>query len=98
MDTQAKQNPIHRSLNKPLTILGADRKLFFLAAIVAAATFNFFGSLLGGLLMFVALFLGARVATAKDPQLLRVLLNAPNLKARYDSAKKEAMSMREHAQ
>jgi len=93
-----RTNPIHTSLNKPLTILGADRKLFFLAAIIGAATFNFFGSLLGGLLMFAILFLGARVATAKDPQLLRILINAPNLRPRYDSAKKEAMSTQENAQ
>jgi type IV secretory pathway TrbD component len=87
MSTQARTNPIYRSLNKPLTILGVERKLFFLAALVGAGVFNFFGSFLGGLLMFAALFLLARMVTAKDPQLLRILLNASKFKSRYDPAK-----------
>ena len=88
MSTGAKANPIHRSLNRPLTILGAERKLFFSAMVMGAATFNFFGSLLGGILMFVVLFLAARLATAKDPQLMRILLNASKFKPRYDPAKR----------
>jgi type IV secretory pathway TrbD component len=89
MSTGAKANPIHRSLNRPLTILGVERKLFFSAMVMGAATFNFFGSLLGGILMFVVLFVAARLATAKDPQLIRVLLNASKFKSRYDPAKRE---------
>src|SRR5712692_353727 len=88
MSNEAQMNPIHRSLNKPLTILGVERKLFFLAMLIGAGTFNFFGNLLGGLLMFGALFLLARWATATDPQLLRILLNASRFKSRYDPAKR----------
>ena len=88
MSNEAQVNPIHRSLNKPLTILGVERKLFFLAMLIGAGTFNFFGSLLGGLLMFAVLFLSARWATATDPQLLRILLNASRFKSRYDPAKR----------
>jgi type IV secretory pathway TrbD component len=87
MSNEARVNPMHRSLNKPLTILGVERKLFFLAMVMGAATFNFFGSLLGGLLMFAVLFLLARWTTATDPQLLRILLNASKFKSRYDPAK-----------
>ena len=87
MSNDARTNAVHRSLNKPLTILGVERRLFFSSMVIAAATFNFFGSLLGGLLMFVALFLSARFITAKDPQLLRILLNASKFKSRYDPAK-----------
>jgi type IV secretory pathway TrbD component len=87
MNNETRKSPIHRALNKPLTILGVERKLFFFSALVSAGFFNFFGSLLGGLLMFVVLFLAARMATAKDPQLLRILLNASKFKARYDPAK-----------
>ena len=36
---------VYRSLNKPLTIWGAERRLFFLAALMGAATFNFFGKM-----------------------------------------------------
>src|SRR2546422_10210210 len=88
MSNEAQVNPIHRALNKPLTILGVERKLFFLAMLIGAGTFNFFGSLLGGLLMFAVLFLAARLATATDPQLLRILLNASRFKSRYDPAKR----------
>jgi type IV secretory pathway TrbD component len=80
-------HPVHRSLNKPLTILGAERRLFFLAAIIGAATFNLFGSLLGGLLMFGVLYILARFATRTDPQILRILLNSTKFKVRYDPAK-----------
>jgi type IV secretory pathway TrbD component len=90
MSIGAKTNPIHRSLSRPLTILGVERKLFFAAMVMGAATFNFFGSLLGGILMFVVLFLAARMATASDPQLIRILLNASKFKSRYDPAKRAA--------
>ena len=87
MSNDGRINPIHRSLNKPLTILGVERKVFFFSMLVGAGVFNFFGSLLGGLLMFAVLFLAARMTTANDPQLLRILLNASKFKSRYDSAK-----------
>jgi type IV secretory pathway TrbD component len=78
---------VYRSLNKPLTIWGVERSLFFLAAVMGAASFNFFESLLGGLLMFIVLFLAARWATATDPQLLRILLNSARFRVQYDPAK-----------
>ena len=77
-------HPVYRSLNKPLTIAGAERRLFFLAALVGAATFNYFGSLAGGLLMFTALWLAARWATRTDPQILKILFNAARFKTHYD--------------
>jgi len=90
MTNQPNFHTVYRSINKPLTIWGAERRLFFLSAIVGAATFNFFGSLLGGLIMFVALFLLARWATAADPEMLRILLNAAQFRTLYDSAKHDA--------
>ena len=80
-------NPVYRSINKPLTILGAERRLFFVAALMGGGTFNFFGSLLSGLLMFFCLFLFARWATHHDPQILRILLNSAKFKCQYDPAK-----------
>ena len=50
-------NMVHRSLSRPLTILGAERKLFFFAMCLGAGTFNLLDSLLGGVLMFVAALL-----------------------------------------
>lgn len=87
MTSQRRINSVHRSLSRPLTILGAERKLFFFAMCLGAATFNLLGSLLGGILMFFLLFLFARWATATDPQILKLLFLAAKLRRQYDPAK-----------
>jgi type IV secretory pathway TrbD component len=87
MTYQRRINPVQRSLSRPLTILGAERKLFFFAMCLGAATFNLLGSLLGGILMFFLLFLLARWATATDPQILRLLFLAAKVRSQYDPAK-----------
>src|SRR5689334_1441217 len=87
MHDQRRINPVQRSLSRPLTILGAERKLFFFAMCLGAGTFNLLGSLLGGLLMFLLLYFLARWATATDPQILRLLLHAAKLRRQYDPMK-----------
>ena len=87
MQTERRINVTHKAINKPLTILGAERKLFFVALIMGAAAFNVFGSLLGGLLLFASLFLMAQWATRTDPQILRILLNSSKFHREYDPAK-----------
>jgi type IV secretory pathway TrbD component len=87
-------NPVYRSISRPLTILGAERKLFFFAMCIGAGTFNLLGSLLGGVLMFLLLFLVARWATNTDPQILRFLLTSAKLRAQYDPAKFTPVSIR----
>jgi type IV secretory pathway TrbD component len=77
-----------------LTILGAERKLFFFAMCLGAATFNLLGSLLGGVMMFMLLYLVARWATRTDPQILRFLLTAAKLRNQYDPAKFAPVSIR----
>lgn len=79
MPNVRRVNLVHRSLSRPLTILGAERKLFFFAMCLGAGTFNLLGSLLGGVLMFFLLYLAARWATETDPQILRFLLTAATL-------------------
>ena len=80
-------NIVHRSLSRPLTILGAERKLFFFAMCLGAATFNLLNSLLGGVLIFMVLYFLARWATQTDPQILRFLLTAATLRSQYDPMK-----------
>lgn len=87
MANQRRINPVQRSLSRPLTILGAERKLFFFAMCLGAATFNLLGSLAGGLLIFLLLYFVARWATATDPQILRLLLQAARMRRQYDPAK-----------
>jgi len=80
-------HPAYRSLNKPLTICGVERRLFFMALVMGSGTLNFFGSFVAGLAMFAALYAFSRWATHRDPQLLRILLNSSKFKARYDPGK-----------
>src|SRR5882724_6454138 len=94
MHYQRRINPVQRSLSRPLTILGAERKLFFFAMCLGAGTFNLLGSLLGGILMFLLLYFVARWATATDPQVLRLLLASAKLRAQYDPAKFAPVAIR----
>ncbi len=89
-----RTNPLFRSLNRPLTILGAERRLFFFALVMGACVFNLFSSLLGALGMFFALYLFARWATRTDPQILRFLLNSTKIRAQYDPMKFEPIEIR----
>ena len=87
-------NLVHRSLSRPLTILGAERRLFFFAMCVGAGTFNLLGSLLGGLLMFLLLYFVARWATKTDPQILKLLLASAKSRNQYDPAKFSPVAVR----
>lgn len=84
---QRRINPVQRSLSRPLTILGAERKLFFFAMCLGAATFNLLNSLSGGVLIFLLLYFLARWATTTDPQILKLLLRAAKLRREYDPLK-----------
>lgn len=80
-------NPVFRTLNRPLTILGAERKLFFFALMMGAGMFNLLKTFIGGILMFFALYMLARWATKTDPQILRFLLNSAKTRTHYDPIK-----------
>jgi type IV secretory pathway TrbD component len=92
--TTMLRNPVFRSLNRPLTILGAERKLFFFALIMGACVFNLLDSLAGALGMFSALYFFARWATETDPQILRFLLNSAKVRTQYDPMKFEPIQVR----
>jgi len=89
-----ERHPVFRSLNRPLTILGAERKLFFCALVLGASVFNLLNSLMGALLMFFTFLFFARWATATDPQILRFLLNSTKTCNRYDPMKFRPISVR----
>jgi type IV secretory pathway TrbD component len=94
---QRRLNPVFRSLNAPLTLMGAERKLFFFAMVLGAAVFNLLHTLLGGLLIFALLYWFARWATKTDPQILRFLLNSAKWRSRYDPMKFTPIEVREIA-
>lgn len=87
-------NPVYRSISRPLTILGAERKLFFFAMCIGAGTFNLLGSLAGGILMFLLLYSVARWAAKTDPQILRFLLTSRKLRVQYDPSKFSPIAVR----
>jgi type IV secretory pathway TrbD component len=78
---------VYKALHRPLTVCGVDRRLFFLALMMGAATFNLFYSFLAGLLMFIALYGFALWATKHDPDMLRILLSSSRFCTRYDPIK-----------
>ena len=79
--------PVYKALHRPLTLCGVDRRVFFLALLMGAATFNLFYSFLAGLLTFVGLYGFALWSTKRDPQMLRILLSSSRFRTRYDAAK-----------
>jgi len=85
--------PVYKVLHRPLTIGGIDRRLFFLALIVGAATFNLFYSFLAGCLMFGGLYAAALCATRTDPEMLRILLASSTTRRRYDPGKHAGVEM-----
>jgi type IV secretory pathway TrbD component len=87
MRDKATYRSVHKMLHRPLTICGVDRRLFFLALLLGAATFNLFYSFLAGLLMFVGLYGFALWSTRRDPQMLRILLSSSRTRHRYDPGK-----------
>ena len=81
--------PVYRALHRPLTVCGVDRRLFFLALLVGAATFNLFYSFLAGCLLFSVLYAFALWSTKHDPQMLQILLRSAANRNRHDAAKHE---------
>ena len=78
---------VYKAPHRPLTVCAVDRRLFFLALILGAATFNLFYSFLAGLLMFLGLYGFALWATRRDPDMLRILLASSKTRRRYDPGK-----------
>jgi type IV secretory pathway TrbD component len=81
-------------MNRPLTVLGAERRLFFVALISGGSIFSLFHSLFGGIGLFIAGTIAARIATKHDVEILRVLFNSSKFRRRYDPMKHEAMEIR----
>ena len=82
--------PVYKALHRPLTVCGVDRRLFFLALLVGAASFNLFYSFVAGCAIFAAIYGVALGTTARDPQLLQILLRSAGLHVRYDAARRGA--------
>lgn len=93
MSDHPTYRPVYKALHRPLTICGVDRRLFFLALLLGAATFNLFYSFLAGLLIFVGLYAFALWATKRDPEMLRILLASSKTRRRYDPGKHDRVDV-----
>ena len=87
MPDRPTYRPVYKAIHRPLTVCGVDRRLFFLALILGAATFNLFYSFLAGLIMFLGCTGSRCVATRRDPDMLRILLASSKTRRRYDPGK-----------
>lgn len=89
-----RNNKAFKAMNRPLTILGAERRLFFVALISGGAVFSLMHSLLGGILLFVVGVIAAQRATKYDIEILRVLMNSAKFRRRYDPMKWQPTEVR----
>src|SRR3984885_4889063 len=80
-------NPVFKAMNRPMTVLGAEPRLFFVALISGGSIFSLFHSLFGGIGLFVVGTIVARIATKHDVEILRVLFNSSKFRRRYDPMK-----------
>ena len=85
--------PVCKALHRPLTLCGIDRRLFFLALLLGAATFNLFYSLLAGLIVFAGLYGFGLWATHRDSEMLRILFASSRARRRYDPGKHERVDI-----
>ena len=84
-----RRNIVYKSLHRPLTYFGIERKLFFCIGVTAAASFNLFNSFLAAAVIFLAGAAFGSWATNEDPAFLRILARADRFKQRYDAAKQQ---------
>jgi type IV secretory pathway TrbD component len=88
-EDDSRQNKVFKAMNRPLTVLGAERRLFFVALISGGAVFSLLHSLLGGIGLFIVGTVVARAATKRDIEIIRVLFNSTKFRRRYDPIKWE---------
>ena len=69
--------PVYKALHRRLTVWGVERRLFFLALLMGAATFNLFYSFLAGLIVFAGLYAFGLWATHRDPELAAATIEQP---------------------
>ena len=86
-----RSNRVYKVMNRPLTILGAERRLFFVALLSGAGVFNLLHSLMGGILLFIVGLIAAQQATKFDTEILRVLLDSTRREVVMSSPEKSFM-------
>ncbi len=91
-----RTNPVYKTLNRPLTILGVERTLFATALFTAAGFQVLFNGLLGAVVIFALLLYLARLITHRDPMMLIFIVQsmAGTFRAEYDPCKYRPANVR----
>ncbi|HEY6251313.1 MAG TPA: VirB3 family type IV secretion system protein [Candidatus Angelobacter sp.] len=84
-----RSNPVYKTLNKPLTIMGVERTLFATALFTGGGFQVLFSSFIGAIVTFAILLFLARIATRRDPKMLVFIIQAigRTFRAEYDPCK-----------
>src|SRR5437763_11498824 len=84
-----RSNPVYKTLNQPLTIMGVERTLFATALFTGGGFQVLFSGLLGAIVIFAILLALARMATRRDPKMLVFIIQAMSrtFRAEYDPSK-----------
>jgi type IV secretory pathway TrbD component len=72
-------------LSQPLTIMGVERRFFLLAAVLGAGLWNAANSLVGGILVFVTMYVAGFFAWRYDQNMVNVVRVAVRYRPRYDA-------------
>jgi type IV secretory pathway VirB3-like protein len=88
-ETTRRNNPVYKTMNKPLTIMGVERTLFATALFTGGGLQVLFSSFLGAIVVFAILLYLARAATRRDPKMLVFVIQAMSgaFRAEYDPCK-----------
>jgi type IV secretory pathway TrbD component len=82
--------PVPKALNKPLLIVGIDRRLAglaFLFAVIVGA--NDGGSKIAAVILFIGMCAAGRQLTRKDPNIFHVMNRVRRQKTIYDPGKRQ---------
>ena len=79
-----------RSLSRPLTILGCERRIFILSVTIGGAAWNAMNSLTVGFVLAAVGYAVGWFGTRNDPNMLLVARASAQEKVRYDPGKRPA--------
>ena len=88
-ETIRRRNPVFRSLHKPLTYMGIERRVFFFVGVASVGAFNLFDSLLAGAVVFAGGVWFGYWVTNEDPAFLQIIARSHRFRTRYDASKQE---------
>lgn len=76
MPEERRSNPVYKTLNKPLLIMGIERTAFATALFASAGFQVLFSNFFGAIIIFGILLYLMRLLTYKDPMMLLFIVQA----------------------